>query len=136
MDREHSLGSSEDILRLSGMSSFKIGIALRLAVTETYEITGNSSLHFTRKTTYTYDNQVFQFGQATVVNDNVFGNSKQTVLYGGNGRRLQSTLVQEDGSIFQSMKHILEGDDNRITHIMNYTRGAKKANCVRYLLRA
>lgn len=135
LDHDHYIGDRASILRLSGMSSFKIKIALGLEVTEKYDIIGGTSLRFGRNTTYTKSDDVFVFGQAREVDDSVFGSAKVTVLYGGNGRRLQTTLVQPDRSTFSGMKHILEGDDDRITHIMNYTRGSEKANCVVYLLR-
>lgn len=135
LDHDHFIGDRASILSLSGMSGFKIKIVLGLQVTETYNITGDKTLKFTRSTKYTSSVNEFTFGQTQEVSDDIFGNVKETVLYGGNGRRLQTTLVQPDRSVFSGMKHILEGDDDRITHIMNYTRGSEKASCVVYLLR-
>ena len=129
----NSVGSLDDILALAGINAFKRFAIVRLEVTEIYEMRESSqSLRFQRDTKYSHTDQIFPFGMAIKVDDPILGNVKQTMLYDGK-RRLESRVEQENGSVFHSTKTILEGRDNRIVYIMNYTTARGRANCVRYL---
>lgn len=135
LDRANSIGSSDDFLKLIGVGYFQRMYIAKLDVTEIYEIHDNQTMHFRRETKATEPfDYTFQFGVTTSLEDPIFGRVKQTISY--TERSLHATVVQEDRSVFTGLKRILQGDENRITHIMNYTKfDGKKASCVRYMLR-
>ena len=136
LDMANSIGSLDDILALAGINAFKRFAIIRLEVTEIYEMRESSqSLHFVRDTKYSHFDKVFPFGMPMKVDDPILGNAKQTITYDGK-RRLESRVEQENGSVFHSIKTILEGQDDRIVYVMNYTTSHGKANCVRYFLRS
>lgn len=136
LDMANSIGSMDEILKLAGVNYFKRLAIMRLQVTESYEIRESSqSLRFMRDAGPIHTEQIFPFGQAIKVDDPTLGSGKQTVTYDGK-RRLTTRVDQENGSVFHSTKTILEGQDNRIVYVMNYTTSEGHANCVRYFLRS
>ena len=136
LDMTHSIGSLDDILALAGINAFKRMAIVRLEVTEIYQMReASQSLHFVRDTKYFHFEETFPFGLAMKVDDPILGKAKQTITYNGK-RRLESRVEQENGSVFHSTKTILEGQDNRIVYVMNYTTSHGNANCVRYYLRS
>lgn len=135
LDMTNSIGSMDDILKLAGVGYFTRMVIMKIQVRETFEIRESSqSLRLIRDAGPKHIEQIFPFGQPIRVEDSTFGVGKQTVTYDGK-RRLTSRVDQENGAVFHSTKTILEGNDNRIVYVMNYTTPTGKADCVRYFLR-
>lgn len=111
--------SSYDMLIAMGMSSFKAGIASRLAVNEEYRIYRHS-VYIHRWTRYSNTEISYHFGNETKINDIVLGEGV-CIMRLQDGKLDYNFRRNNDGALFRSLREILQPKTMRISYTYSGT---------------